>query len=145
MLLIAAGFVAIAVFMLRDPAENHVIAYFSMFFFGAGIPLFAWRLVRPDVLTVSPNGMTWRSSFKIVHWAWNDIQDFRAYKPSSKMISEYLGFDFTESYHQRHHGIYRVAKAIAGVEGSIGGGWELEAADLAELLNKARARWTSAA
>ena len=145
MLLITTGFVAIAVFMLRDPAQNHIIAYFSMIFFGAGIPLFAWRLIRPEVLTVSPNGMTWRGTFKTVHWTWKDIQGIRAYRPSSKMISEHVGFNFTESYHQRHRGIYRVAKAIAGVEGSIGGGWELKAIDLAELLNKARARWTSAA
>jgi hypothetical protein len=30
---------------------------------------------------------------------------------------------------------------MTGVEGSLGTGWELSAADLAELLNKARARW----
>jgi Bacterial PH domain len=141
MLLIAAGFVAIGAFMLRDPKESATTSYLIMIFFGAGIPLFAWQVIRPGVLTLSPDGVSWRSPFRTVHYQWSDIQTFRPYKPAAKSLSKHLGFDFTDSYRARRGGPYGLAKAMAGVEGSFGGGWELSAADLAELLNQARARW----
>jgi hypothetical protein len=56
MLLIATGFVAIGAFMLRDPKESATISYLIMIFFGAGIPLFTWQLIRPGVLTLAPDG-----------------------------------------------------------------------------------------
>ena len=141
MLLIAAAFVAIGVFMLRDPKEDPTISYLIIVFFGAGIPLFTWQLIHPGVLTLSPDGVSWRSPFRTVHYQWDDLQNFRPYKPTSKTISKHLGFDFTDSYRARHGGAYGLAKSLAGVEGSFGGGWELRAAELADLLNQARARW----
>lgn len=142
MLLIAMIFVAIGVWVLRDPTENHTMAYLLIAFFGAGIPLFGWRLVRPDVLTVAPDGITWSTALRTVHWAWDDVQNFRAYSPASRTVSKHLGFDFTDSYRARNGQFSLTAKALTGVEGSFGGGWELGAADLADLLNKARARWS---
>jgi Bacterial PH domain len=99
MLVIAAVFVAIGAFMLRDPKESATISYLVMIFFGAGIPLFAWQLIRPSVLTLGPDGVTWRSPFRTVHYQWDDLQNFRACKPTSKTISKHLGFDFTDCYH----------------------------------------------
>ena len=34
-------------------------------------------------------------------------------------------------------------KALTSVEGSFGGGWELGAAELADLFNQARAHWAT--
>jgi hypothetical protein len=54
------------------------------------------------------------------------------------------------SYHAQNrlllseHTHRRIVKTISGVEGSLGGGWELSAADLADLLNKARMQWAGA-
>jgi hypothetical protein len=141
MLLIAAGFVAIGAFMIRDPKQSAMISWLIMIFFGAGIPLFGWRLIRPDVLTLSPNGMTWRSALRTVEWRWDDVRNFRPYSPAPKTISKHVGFDFTDS--ARGAQLRHAAKAMTGVEGSIGGGWELGAAELAELLNQARARWVT--
>jgi hypothetical protein len=132
-------------FMLHDPKESAAMSYLIMIFFGAGIPLFGWRLIRPDVLTVAPDGLTWRSVLRTARYQWDDVQNFRAYKPTSKTISKHVGFDFTDSYRAKRGGPYGLAKAMTGVEGSLGGGWELGAAELAELLNDARARWQGAA
>jgi hypothetical protein len=74
MLLIAFGFVAIGVRMLRDPKINPVIGYLEIAFFGAGIPIFGCRLVRPDVLTLTPDGIAWDGVFRTVQWTWNDAQ-----------------------------------------------------------------------
>ena len=57
LLLIAAVFVAIGVGMLRDPTQNPAIGYLEIIFFGAGIPIFGWRLSPPDLLTVAPDGI----------------------------------------------------------------------------------------
>ena len=141
MLVIAAVFVAIGAFMLRDPKESATISWLIMIFFGAGIPLFAWQLIRPSVLTLVPDGVSWRSPFRTVHYRWDDLQNFRPYKPAAKSISKHLGFDFTDSYHAKRGGPYGLAMVMTGVEGSLGGGWELGAAELAELLNQARAQW----
>jgi hypothetical protein len=141
MLLIAIGFVAAGLFILRDPTQSRTVAYLCIAFFGAGIPLFAWRLIRPDTLLLAPDGITWHSIFRTHHYQWSDVQRFRPYAPSGKTITKHLGFDFTDSYQARGHQFRGAAKTLTGVEGSLGGGWELSAADLADLLNKARARW----
>jgi len=141
MLVIAAGFVAIGAFMLCDPKESATISWLIIIFFGASIPLFAWQLICPSLLTLAPDGVTWRSPFRSAQWQWDDLQNFHAYKPTGKTISKHLGFDFTDGYHARRGGPHSAAKAMTGVEGSLGGGWELSADELAELLNTARARW----
>jgi hypothetical protein len=141
MLLIAAAFIAIGALMLRDPKQSATVSWLIMIFFGAGIPLFALRLIRPDALTLAPDGITLRNSLRTTNFSWADVQNFRAYRPTSMTISKHLGFDFTDSYRAMHGGAYGLAKTLTGVEGSFGGGWEIGATDLAELLNEARARW----
>jgi hypothetical protein len=135
--------VASGVLILKAP-ESPAWGYLMIAFFGLGIPLFAWRLIRPDILIVAPGGITWRSAIRTSHWHWSDVQRFRPYSPAGRTISKHLGFDFTDSYPAQNRQLRHIAKAIAGVEGSLGGGWELSAADLADLLNKARIRWAGA-
>jgi hypothetical protein len=133
MLVIAIIFVTICVFILRDPAQNRLIAYSGIVLFGLCVPLFAWRLFRPDSLTISTHGIAWRDALRTTHWAWEDVQAIRAFRPSSKNIIKHLGFDFTDSYHAKRGGLLILAKAMTGVEGSLGSGWEMSATDLAEL------------
>jgi hypothetical protein len=142
MLLASIVFVAGGVLIARDPTQNPVMGYLGIAFFGAGIPLFAYRLIRPDVLTVAPDGITWRTPFRTASWRWDDVRNFRPYAPGGRTISKHLGFDFTDDYHLHSKGLRRTAKTLTGVEGSLGGGWELSAADLADLLTTARTRWT---
>jgi hypothetical protein len=142
MLLIAIVFVAIGIMVLRDPKEDHTWAYVGIILFGAGIPIFVLRLVRPDELILGPEGITWRGIFRTARFQWSDVQNFRPYSPAPKTASKHVGFDFTDS--MRGGQLRHAAKALVGVEGSLGGGWELSAAKLAELLNQARARWVGA-
>jgi hypothetical protein len=53
---------------------------------------------------------------------------------------QHVGFDFAASY-QAQAQARNADKALTGVESSLGGGWELSAVELSDLLNKARARW----
>jgi hypothetical protein len=143
MLLISIAFVASGVLIIKDPKGSPTIAYLVMAFFGTGIPIFGWRFIHPDVLTLTPEGISWRSVVRSAQWTWDDVENFRAYAPTGKTISKHLGFDFTESYHAKRGGSRGIVKAITSVDGSLGTGWELSAADLADLLNKARVRWAT--
>jgi hypothetical protein len=58
-------------------------------------------------------------------------------------MPKYLGLDFTDSYRARKGRVGHAVKALTSVEGSFGGGWELSAAELADLFNQARARWAT--
>jgi hypothetical protein len=91
MLLISAAFVTTGVLILKDPKESPTIAWLVMIFFGLGIPIFGWRFIRPDVLTLTPDGISWRTMFRSARWTCDDVQNFRAYKPTSKTISKHLG------------------------------------------------------
>jgi hypothetical protein len=80
---------------------------------------------------------------RTVHWAWDDIQNFRPYSPVSRTVSKHLGFDFTDGYRARKGRFAHAVKALTSVEGSFGGGWELGAAELGDLFNQARAHWAT--
>lgn len=141
MLIISMAFVAAGVVILQGPTQKPMLGYLGIAFFGLGIPIFAWRLIRPDTLIMAPNGITWRNGFRTSHWQWSDLQSFRAYLPAPRTTSKHLGFDFTDSYYAQNRQLRNKVKAMTGVEGSFGGDWELSATDLADLLNKARIRW----
>jgi len=57
MLVVCILFVGAFILMLRDPAEQSLIAYAGAAFFGLGIPVFAARLLRPDTLEIGPSGL----------------------------------------------------------------------------------------
>ncbi len=131
MLIIDVGFVALGVMMARDPEEIAVVGYLIAGLFALGIPIFVWRLVRPDTMTLTPDGITWHNVFRTDRWAWSEVQDFHAYTPPGRTIAKYVGFVFTGSG----------APGEDPNTGSFGTGWELSAADLADLLNQARVQW----
>jgi hypothetical protein len=141
MLLVCVAFTGTSIAMLRDPAQPSWIGYACAVFFGLGIPIFAARLSRPDTIWIGPSGLIWRSVFRTMSLRWRDVRGFRPYRPTAKVISAHIGFDFTDDYKPDQHGSRGVVRQLTGVEGSFGGGWELDADELASLLNEARARW----
>jgi len=138
-LLICAAFLTLAILVLRDPAKDHAQAVFAAAFSAIGIPLFVWRFVHPDRLTLSPDGITWHGVFRTRRWRWEDIQNFRPYKMRSDSLSAYVAFDSKPS--DRSGPIANAAKALKHVDGTLGNGWEMSAEELSDLLNRARARW----
>lgn len=139
MLLIVAGFVATGIMMARDPEENPVIAYLIAGFFALGIPVFGWRIFRPDTLTLKPEGIFFQGMRGTDSWSWSEVQDFRPYRPTGKTILKHVGFNFTDG--ERTGVLGHAAQPLPDAEGSLGNGWELGAADLSDLLNRARGLW----
>jgi len=139
MLLIVVGFVATGIMMARDPEENPVIAYLIAGFFALGIPVFAWRIFRPDTLTLTPEGIFFQGMRVTDSWSWSEVRDFRPYRPTGKTILKHVGFNFADG--EPNNVPSHAAQQLPDVEGSLGNGWELGAADLADLLNRARGLW----
>jgi hypothetical protein len=145
MLVVCILFVGVFILMLRDPAEqsNSLIAYAGAAFFGLGIPVFAARLLRPDTLEIGPSGLVWRSLFRSTSFRWRDVRNFRPYRPTARVRSPHIGFEFADDYQPERRGSREAVRQFTGVEGSLGGGWEIDAAELVDLLNAAQARWAS--
>jgi hypothetical protein len=109
--------------------------------FGLGVPYFAWKTISPDVLTLSRDGIEWRSRWKTTHWSWREASHFRAVR--IHIASKAVAFDLTDGTSApKSYTNYYVS--YSGADASIGGGWEIDAPALADLLNDAHARWGAA-
>ena len=139
MLIVGIVFVIVCVIALKDSPpnpgvlESPAVLYPLIAFSGLVVLLATLRLIRPDQLTLAPDGITWRNVFRTYQWRWDEVQNFRSYRPLGFSVSKDIRFDYANN----------PFKAIGGVECSLGTGWELRPGDLAELLNKARSRWGS--
>ncbi len=116
-------------------------AYVSVLFFGLGVMVFAWRLVKPDTLSLSPEGILWRSLWRTVRWSWREVGNFRVVPLGPSTLQ--VGFDFTDAQAGQRR-LRAVNAAVAGYEASFGAGWELRPETMCALLNAARARWIGA-
>jgi hypothetical protein len=114
--------------------------YFGAVLFGLCVPVMLWHICVPARLEISPSGITWFNGRKTVEYVWTDFADFRAYRPSSRAISKYVGYELIPQSPKRSR-MTAVAHALAGVDGGFDGQWEMSADDLVTLLNQARAKW----
>jgi hypothetical protein len=138
--LIGLGFTVIGALMF---ASEHSLtmrleALFILFVFGPCVALFGWQLVRPGQLVISPDGILLRQLWRTVRWTWREVDNFRVVPlgPTTQQV----GFDYAESFDKQRR-LRAINAAVAGVEASLGGGWELSATKLCELLIAARAKW----
>jgi len=122
----------------REP--HSMTGYFCTLFFGLCALVFIWRFLSPPRLEISPAGLVWFNGRKTLTFSWNDFAAFRTYKPSSRNLSKYVGYEYVEG-HPRRGKMAAVARAIAGVDGGFNGQWELSADKVAALLNAAKDRW----
>ena len=87
------------------------------------------------MLTLSPEGLVWRSRLRSTRWSWRDTSRFRPIRVH--IAGRRVGFDLADppdgpkTYTQ-----YYVS--YAGADHSLGGGWEIGPERLADLLNAAR-------
>jgi hypothetical protein len=139
LMLIAIAFTATGAWMIsRDSGDFR--GYLCTGFFGLGVLAFIWRFLSPPRLEISRQGISWFTGRKTLDFAWKDFAAFRVYKPSSRAMSKYVGYDYAPDNPKRGR-MAAVAHAMAGVDGGFGGQWEISADDVAALLNQAKAKW----
>ena len=133
--------------MWADPKSNlSDLARAGVVMFALAIPLFAWELIRPDRLVLSPSGLTWTGPWRTRRYSWEQLSEFSVVglgRWGSKMI----GFDVIRP--ETPHSIPSVLTAglstlnsgLIGATGAIPGLWEVEPEEVVDLLNRARSRW----
>jgi len=139
LLMIGSGMVALfSGFLMTINPSPPSQAPGGLIAFGLSALYFAWRMISPNILTLSPEGSIWQSPFRTTRWAWQQVSRFRAIRVH--IFSQHVGFDVADGalgpmsftqYHVRY----------AGADDSLGGRWEVSARALVEILNSARARW----
>jgi len=97
-----------------------VMVHFRIYLFGIGLIYFGWQLLDPNMITIAPDGLGWKTTFRRQHWAWNQVCNFRP------MPWGQFGWDADG----KSHSIF-------------GFGWEVGTRKIVELLNTARSRWSS--
>jgi uncharacterized membrane protein YhaH (DUF805 family) len=111
---------------------------FGAAFFGLCGVFALWTLIAPPQLEIGPSGISQRVLWRTSRFAWTDIYDFR---PATVGLSrKTVGFDYLKPNPGRD-GLRKLNSSIAGVQGVLQSGWDVDPATLAALLNQARERW----
>ena len=93
----------------------------------------AWKLARPDILELSPQGLIYKMRLSNRKYGWSEINIFRVKEHFGKGRSWYtVAFDCNSDDPDK---IYQV---------DLGNQWEIANADLCDLLDQARAKWNGA-
>src|SRR6202034_3880068 len=106
--------------------------------FGLGVVYYAWLFLSPNVLTLSPAGLILQTRWRNARWSWDQVSHFCALRVH--IASSYIGFDLSEQSSEPVSFTQYFVR-YAGANDSLGGGWEIGARQLADLLNSARAHW----
>ena len=102
---------------------------------------FAWHVIAPPRLEISPSGIKLRFLWRIRQVGWAQAVHFRTVLYNR---GTYVGFDYTDvllkgSAKRQFH------LRATGADSSIGGNMPIAAEDLASLLNRARELWLDGA
>ena len=106
--------------------------------FGLGVPYYAWLFLSPNTLTLSPEGLVLKTRWRSARWPWEAVSRFRAIQVH--LATQQVGFDLRQAP-EGARSFMQYYVGYAGADDSLGGGWEIGAARLAELITQARARW----
>jgi uncharacterized membrane protein YhaH (DUF805 family) len=137
----SAIFVASAVF-LWGPGDSSAARVLSIGFFSfcgaAGLGM----LIAPPRLEIGPSGLAQSVLWTTRRFAWTDVHGFRP--TTVGLATRTVGFDYLTAP-PKGAGLRGLNAALAGVQGSLQPGWEIDPQTLADLLNKARERWLEVA
>ena len=135
------GFVAIGVFLFRDPGQT-TIAWLCTGFFGLCSAMLAWLLVHPHTLTLDEGGFTLSGGLVRAPKTtpWRDVEGFFTYRlpKGGKMI----GYNFAPGV-RKDTVMAKIVRGLAA-DGALPKGWSESPDEMAQTLNAYRARALSA-
>jgi hypothetical protein len=121
-----------------DPAQRHswVWAVAFIIIFAPACPFYAWEVIRPDQLVLSPLGLRLEGTWKSWSYRWDEVSGFRASLVDGRV--KIIEFDI---HHPSGTILSSIARNAVGTHGTLNGLWELGQDKLAAVLNEARSRW----
>ena len=134
--LISALFVATGIWTLTLP-DPGFMPWLCIAVFGLCLVLFLFMLIRPGRLEIDQRGIALTTIGARRAYAWSQAANFR---PTQVSLTSMIGFDFVRP-DGSSSALAGVNTALSGAAAALPAGWELNDADLAQLLNNARARW----
>ena len=141
-LAVCAGFVALGVVGLTHPSANSPLdrnfAWLPIVFFGLGVPVFCWMLVRPQTLKLDVEGFTLDGGFarKPYRVFWRDIEPFFVFKMSRG--GAMAGFNYLSG--RRPQTALSAMSHNLGADGALPKAWTLSTEALVAKLNDYRDR-----
>lgn len=135
---LAAGFVAIAVFVMKD-APTHLRALVGGFF-GLGIPVGVLQIFgKGSWLRLDEDGFEYAQFGRKYAFAWQDVSEFGVWKMKQGFLttSSHVGFS-TEADNAKTLG--KVNTALVGATGTLPDTYGKSAKELAGLMNAYRNR-----
>ncbi len=137
LLLLSVVFVAAGAWMAAsETGLNQAAGVLSVVFFGLGVLLFGWQLVRPGCLLIGPDGITERTMGRTRRFAWHEAAGFRVWEMHGTAL---VAFDDLRSPGVNPR--LRAVNRALGAEGALRAGWTVPPQKLADLLNAEQARW----
>jgi hypothetical protein len=113
-----------------DPGLSEI----GLFLCGLGAVLMLFFFVQPASLTLSAEGLEWKTAFRSRHYRWSDFEEFLLW-PKTRFFPQ-PSCRFSQSAREA-----RPARRLLGGLGSFGGLWEQPSAEIVAKLNQARAQW----
>jgi hypothetical protein len=148
-LLVCAVGAVICFNILRDPASGdrvHAYIYVTLCAFGALVS-FLQLIPGSSFLQLTPEGFTVRTMWRTRSIRWSDIEHFGVAEVSTvhglrRQRHQMVGYDFSASYPGEGSTLRNLNRKLSGFEASLPDnyGWNYE--ELADHLNKLKARFT---
>jgi hypothetical protein len=126
-LLLGGGLWIVAILMAGVFAMCALIAALSLF-----------NAIFPGRLTLAPNGVTFWTGRRALHFPWQSITNFRMV-PLGKG-TWVVGYDFAQPKASRSW-LYRFSKRMGFADGDFGNNWNANGVEIVDALQRCQARW----
>lgn len=132
-LLISLAFVAIGVFLLRQPDVSRSVAWLCLAFFGVCALVGLASLVKPNRIALREHGFTATALWRSFDVAWDDVEDFHVWKnPAAHQTL--AAWRYRPGREPR--GPLAAMSESLGAQGSVPGGYGMSTPALVALLNR---------
>ena len=113
-----------------DPGLSEI----GLFLCGLGAVLMLLFFVQPASLTLSAEGLEWKTALRNRHYRWSDFDEFLLW-PRQRIFPQ-PSCRFSQRGREA-----RPTRRLLGGLGSFGGLWERPPAEIVARLNQARTHW----
>jgi hypothetical protein len=133
MLLISLGFVAIGVFLLRQPDVSRSVAWLCLAFFAVCALVALAMLVKPNRIVLGPKGFKATALWRSFDVAWDDVEGFHVWKnPAAHQTLAAWSYRPGRAPASPMAGV----SASLGAEGAVPGMYGMSTRALVDLLNQ---------
>ncbi len=128
-------FVCIGLFLVISEGTKE--GWLAIGFFGLGIPIAIFRMIKPSKLELTLQGFVEHTRRHAKFYNWVDVTEFRVRKISTSgpLGPKFVSFDI---YEEEGKALSSIAKTLSGNNAMISDTYGMSAKDLADIMNTYR-------